>query len=206
MCTLFPWTSGLSSGAETSLPWAHICTTTHMHTSHITHLHTPRPSPGRCMQRHCLSLHYLFPCQRIHIHSVSTQDCILHLLKDAESLVCNCSGLLLLYSHWSNSGVGNFVYNDSRWNGYKILSNSIPANMVAKLYCFAFQPQVLVHNTLPLLMTCSTGAPTYHRACQFSRTPREGNVAQYKTAFLLPWKSWPNTYFASSFAVEEKKA
>lgn len=59
---------------------------------------------------------------------------ILHLLKDAESPVCNCWGLLLPSSNWSNSGVGNFVYTDSRCNRYKTLSNSIPANMVAKLY------------------------------------------------------------------------
>lgn len=70
---------------------------------------------------------------------------------------------------------------------------------------FAFQPQVLVHNSLPLLMTHSSRAPMYHRVQQFSRPLREGNVSQYKTTFLFPWKSWSNKYFASSFAMEEKR-
>lgn len=174
-----------------------------MHTSRITHLRTPGLSPGCRMQLRRLILRYLSLRQRIHIRSVSAQGCILHLPKDAESPVC--SGLLLLSSNWSNSNLGNFIYNDSRCNRYKILSNSIPANMIAKLRCFAFQPQVLVHNTLALLMTRSTRAPTYHRARQFSRTPWERNVSHSQTAFMLPWKSWPNKYFASSFPRKKKK-
>ena len=201
MCPVFPWTSGLPSGAETSLPWAHICTTTHVHLTHIT------PSHPQTFSR---ALHAVppfkpplpFPVpEDSPLFSINTG---LH-PASSERPFCSCSGLLLLPSNWSNSGIGNFVCTDRRCCRYKTLSSSVPANMIARLYGCAFQPQMLVHNTLPLVTTCSSKTPTYYKAHQFSRTPREGNVFQYKTAFLLPWKSWPNKHFASSFAMEEIK-
>lgn len=128
---------------------------------------------------------------------------ILHLLKDAESPVCNCWGLLLRSSNWSNSGVGccHFTLTADA-TGIKPWATQSLQTWLLNYILFAFQPQVLVHNTLPLVMACSSGAPTHHRARQFSRTPRERNASQYKTTFLLPWKSCPNKYFVSWFAME----
>lgn len=67
---------------------------------HAAHTQHSSLAPGCLVQLLHLGPHSLLQCQKIHIHPELTQECMLHLLKDAESPVCNGSRFCLPAAVW----------------------------------------------------------------------------------------------------------
>lgn len=142
MCTLFPWASGPSRGAETSLAWAHICTTTHTHISFVlpdTLLGAARSCPVQACtsSSHTRGLaltwcqHRIIPCifwKTRRAPFAIAQDfycCVTINLMAALTLTADATGT----KPWATQPLPTGLLN------YTV---------------FAFQPSVLAHSTLPL--------------------------------------------------------
>lgn len=116
---------------------------------HEHHLHAPRLSSGALLKPAPF-----VPCTHRTIYCI--------LWKTSQSPVCKCSRLFLLPYNQSNGSIGNTVYTDSRCNRYKASSNSIPANLIAKLHCLRFPASCTAHGA-------QTGSTYTYQSMLYSR-------------------------------------